>query len=400
MRKILFLTTQLIYPGTSGGTIASKRNFDSFYNNDYEIDLFFFSDEKTEIGVKKFEELYPRVHIHTTCNMNNKRSLGNLIKSFISGVPLNVYRNFNKLLKKQVEQYLENNVYDFIYCDHLEMAQYIPQAYLSKAMLYEHNAEYMIWKRYSTILKNPVLKFGVLLESLRFKKYELGICNKVGMVLAAPNDIKILSENKKRGNFEETYHLGDDRMLLLPPLTKNKEEIHLLFIGTMSWQANIDAVFWFRDKVLPLLVEKYPSIIFDVVGKWKDENLISQNKNQNIRYHGFVESTEPFFQKSLVFVCPLQFGSGMKVKNIEALYRGIPLVTTTIGAESIDLCDNYNSFIADDPKSFAKCIEKLIDSDELWYKLSINSRKLAEQKYTKKDAEFRLLSQINKLMAK
>ena len=71
-------------------------------------------------------------------------------------------------------------------------------------------------------------------------------------------------------------------------------------------------------------------------------------------------------------------------KNIEALYRGIPLVTTSVAAESIDLINNENAFITDKPEEFAECIEKLIESDDLWYKFSTNSRKIAEQKYTKK----------------
>ena len=398
-KNILFLTTILPFPGNSGGTIASKRNLDIFYENDYKICLVFFDNNSDKNDIKMFMEKYPKITIQNIFNNNNKRSIKNLIISLVKFIPLNIYRNNNKSLSKIIKQLLQKNDYYLIYCDHLEMFQYIPKSYHTKSILYEHNAEFMIWKRYARQLRNPILKIAVFVESLRYKHYELRVCEKAGITLAAPNDILILSRNSKHKNtYQETYHLGDDTLLLRPQLIKPKNEIHILFIGTMTWQANIDAVCWFEKKILPLLVKDYPQIIFDVVGKLKDDSLKKNNQNPNIIYHGFVESTEPFFQQSTAFVCPLQFGSGMKVKNIEALYRGIPLVTTTVGAESIDLHNGIDAFISDKPEIFASFITKLIQDDSLWDTVSKNARNLARSKYTKSQAEIKFLKQVESIV--
>lgn len=398
---ILFLTNLLPFPGNSGGTIATKRNLETLYNNNYNITLLFFSNYTKDEDIDLFKLKYPQINIWYMNNKNNKRNIKNLLISFLKFIPLNIYRNFNSTFLQKVNLLLSEKTFDIIYCDHLEMFQYIPEAYQKKTILYEHNAEFMIWKRYAERLKNPFFKIPVFLESLRYKKYELKICAKTGITLAAPNDLLILSKKAKhKDNFQETYHLGNDEMLSLPPLQKPQNDIHILFIGTMTWQANIDAIQWFENQVLPILTKKYPNIILDVVGKLKNDDLIEENKNPNIVYHGFVDSTEPFFLNSTVFICPLQFGSGMKVKNIEALYRGIPLVTTTIGAESIALENSVNAYITDDNKQFAMYIINLIEDSELWSKISTNARILANKKYTKKQAEEKLLSQINEIIKK
>lgn len=395
MLRIIFLTTQLLYPGKSGGTIVSRCSFDTFYNNGFDIHLFFFCNENDKIFLKQFLSEYGSVKIYLFNNYNNSRNIKNLVKSLFYQKPLNIFRNYSKILEKKLNDFIISNEIDFIFCDHLEMFQFIPRSCYKKTILYEHNAEYMIWRKYSKILRNPILKLAILFESLRYKKYEISNCSKAGMVLAAPNDLILLGKNENnKERFQETYHLGNDSLLLLPPLKKNKKKIHVLFIGSMTWQANIDAVKWFNKKVLPILVKRYPDIIFDVVGKWKNGDEMAKNKNPNVIYHGFVDDIEPFFQESIAFVCPLQFGSGMKIKNIEALYRGIPLVTTSIGAESIELVNGENAFIADEPKKFAKYIEILISSDTIWSRLSQESRKLAKEKYTKNDAKKRLLRQI------
>ena len=103
---------------------------------------------------------------------------------------------------------------------------------------------------------------------------------------------------------------------------------------------------------------------------------------KNIVYHGFVDDLEEYFQKATVFVCPLLFGSGMKIKIIEALYRGIPLVTTPIGAESIELENGKNSFVTNNSSEFADDVMKLFEKKDLWNSFKDNARITAKQYYT------------------
>lgn len=394
MKRILFLTNTLPFPGNSGGTKKTKMIIDNLVSLSYHIDLFFLllpSDNMSAVYAFK-KEYETKINISFVLNKNNKRNVFNYGKSLIKGRPLNVYRNYSKNLMKRITA-LSSDLYNIVFCDHIEMFQYIPKNMHSKTILHEHNAEYIIWSRYASIQGNCFIKLVLQFEATRYKKYELSCCKKAGKVLAAPDDILML-QTEKSSNFEITYHLGDDTLLNRPKLVYQKNQLRMLFIGTMTWEANIHGCNWFIQNVLPIVKKTYPSCNLDVIGKFNanDKKLLHCD---GVVYHGFVDDLEEYFQKDTVFICPLLFGSGMKIKVVEAMYRGIPIVTTTIGAENIKLRDGKNCYIADDKNDFASKIINLYEDKILWNTFSETSRQCARANYTWKDEINRITKVIN-----
>lgn len=380
MKKILFITNAMPYPGVSGGTRNTKLMLENFIKQGYSITLLFLLlPGYNENELQEFKTLYPNLNIYYFLNTNNRRSISNMFKSMLSFIPLNVFRNKCKELNSFIINYLENKETNIIFCDHLEMFQFIPKKFHYKTILREHNAEYQIWRRYAKDIKNPLIKAGVFFESWRIKKYELSACNKVKFVWAAPEDIKSITP-VITDKYRVSHIIGDDTMLSLPELNKPQDGFHILFIGTLTWEANINGVNWFIKECLPKILKKYPETVFDICGKYKDS--FSPNNTKNIVYHGFVDDLEEYFQKATVFICPLLFGSGMKIKIIEALYRGIPLVTTPIGAESIELENGKNSFVTNNSSEFADDVMKLFEKKDLWNSFKDNARITAKQYYT------------------
>lgn len=381
MESILFLTNLLPYPGKSGGTQTTLKKLDNFIKNGFDVTFVFMKTKETAEDVfNEFESLYSdKCHIYYEMNTNNVRSVSSITKSFFKGIPLNIFRNKSAALSSTVNNLIKENNYDVIFCDHLEMFQYVPSNIYSKTIMLEHNAEYMIWRRYAKQVKNPILKVGIFFESCRMKKYELNACEKVRFVIIAPSDKKYVSK-KDEDKFIDTYHPANDFMLQLPLPENNNDNLNLLFIGTMSWVANYQGVFWFIEKVLPHIVEKVPNTIFHVIGKFKGE--IPKLDNQNVILHGFVDDIEPYYKSSDIFVCPLLFGSGIKIKVLDTMYRGLPLVTTTVGAENLSLINGEHCFIEDDPQKMAEKILELYNNKGLAVLFANNSRELAKQNYT------------------
>ena len=381
MKSILFLTNLLPYPGKSGGTQTTLKKLDNFIKNGFDVTFVFMKTKDTsEEFFSEFISLYSeKCHIFYEVNSNNVRSIYSLVKSFLRGIPLNIYRNKSESLATTVNKLISKNSFDIIFCDHLEMFQYVPADVYPKTIMLEHNAEYMIWRRYAKQVKNPILKVGIFLESSRMKNYELTACKSVRFVIIAPSDKKYVSK-KDEDKFIDTYHPANDFMLQLPLPESNDDSLNLLFIGTMSWVANYQGVFWFIDKVLPHIVEKVPNTIFHVIGKFKGE--IPELENRNVILHGFVDDIEPYYRGSNIFVCPLLFGSGIKIKVLDAMYRGIPLVTTSVGAENLSLISGEHCFIDDNPKKMAEDILSLYKNRELALQFANKSRELAKQKYT------------------
>ena len=206
------------------------------------------------------------------------------------------------------------------------------------------------------------------------------------MVWAAPNDIDELEKiGISREKCRDTYHLGEDEMLEWPALQFADTEEAILFVGTLTWEANIDGLIWFISEVWPLLIAEKPELKFYIVGKNPDERLKSvASPYKTIEFTGFVKDLEPYHKKCRVFVIPLRFGSGIKVKLINALYRGIPAVTTAVGSEGLDAKIGYHLFESSTANQQASDILKLVEDEKVWTETSRNARELGS-KYTWKE---------------
>ncbi|MCP4602352.1 MAG: glycosyltransferase family 4 protein [Proteobacteria bacterium] len=129
-------------------------------------------------------------------------------------------------------------------------------------------------------------------------------------------------------------------------------KIHLVFLGDMAYEPNNDAVLWFANDVLPLITEELPNVVFEVIGGNPPADL--QNKLcGRVKFLGFVEDLSAALKNYDLFVAPIRFGSGTKLKILEAFAHGLPVVTTPIGSEGLYLVDGKHALIATSARDFA-----------------------------------------------
>jgi len=379
-KKILFLTPTLPFPPHSGGVIKSNKLVE-FLSNNYDLSVACLLKNDDSKHVKEFQQKY-KLHDFISLELNIERNAKNLILSNLQGIPLNLYRNKSTIFKQMIDKVA--NDYDVIFCDHYVMFQYIPKNYKGKIILHQHNCEYLIWKRYADIEKSIPKRIALLNQAYHIKKYEQKICKKSDIILAAPNDIdELVKIGADKNKFYETYHLGDDVLLNEPNLIFDETEKQLLYIGTLSWEANIDGLIWFFNEIWEKITQQHSDIKLYVVGKNPDARLQAfAVKDNRIILTGFIEDVEPLFKKSRIFITPLRFGSGIKVKVINSLYRGIPTVTTSVGTEGLKVKDGEHIYIKDNPIEYANAINTLLTNKDIWVKISTNARTIAHQYYT------------------
>lgn len=380
MLKILFITPQLPFPPHSGGTIKSNKLVEYFSMN-FELsiatllkggDINYLKDFKCRLKISEFisEEI------------SVPRNATSFLKSILQFTPLNVYRNKSKKLLREIISIVEK--YDIVFVDHFLMFQYIPSNYSGKIVLHQHNAEYIMWDRLSSIETNFLKKILLKFETNRIRKYEKRICEKSDSILAAPNDIEaLLALGGQPKKFYKTFHLGNEDYLANSDLQFDRAENSLMYVGTLSWEANVDGLIWFIEEAWGFLKQKNPGLKLYIIGKNPDIRLKKiVNSKQDIVLTGFVDDLEEYFQKCKVLVAPLRFGSGMKVKVLSAMSRGIPIVTTSVGAEGIDAVDMVHLAISDSTRGMAEKILELVENRVLWEKLAQESRSLSKEKYT------------------
>lgn len=373
------MTTQLPYPPVSGGTIKSFHLL-RHYNEKYKLRFACFLKNRDADQLEEFKLKVP-LESYKCIALNNKRSVINLLKSYLLSKSFNSFRNRSKNFKKIIET--EAALVDAIFVDHYEMFQYVPKDFAGKLIFHSHNAEFLLWRRMSILERNPIKKAILYIESIRVHKLEKSIISRSDIVFASPNDIAKFKESGIDSlNYARTYHLGNTALLKERPLDFSNSEKAMLFIGTLSWEPNVQGLLWFIKEVWPKLRKSEPDVVLYLVGDKADHRLKKYANAENIVFCGFIEDLEGYFQKSRLAIVPLQFGSGMKVKVLDFMYRGLPLVTTSVGAEGIELIDSEEAYIVDTPEEFASRISDLLRDELIWTNFSRRSRLKAKEKYT------------------
>jgi glycosyltransferase involved in cell wall biosynthesis len=155
----------------------------------------------------------------------------------------------------------------------------------------------------------------------------------------------------------------------------------LLFVGALAHRPNKDAVEYFVKDVLPLIRLSVPDVELVVVGRDVPSS-IRKLESDCVRITGPVPEVEPYLRDAAVYVAPLRFGSGIKLKILEALSHGKAVVTTPIGAEGIEMVHGKNCLIAERPDDFAASVVRLLRDKELRHNLSAAGRRMIEERHS------------------
>lgn len=160
-----------------------------------------------------------------------------------------------------------------------------------------------------------------------------------------------------------------------------EERAGLMFIGGFMHTPNEDGIVWFVESILPLVHQQLPDVHLYVVGSHPSERVKCLSSAQ-VTVTGYMEDVRPYFEKSRVFVSPLRYGAGVKGKIGQSMAFGLPVVTTSVGAEGMRLVDETNALIADDESVFAEKVTRLYQEKELWEKVSKNGLQSIQQNFS------------------
>ncbi|HGE72140.1 TPA: glycosyltransferase, partial [Candidatus Poribacteria bacterium] len=174
------------------------------------------------------------------------------------------------------------------------------------------------------------------------------------------------------------------------PMDMKEDESQIVFVGSMDWQPNEDAVLYFCDQIFPLIKSDIPNVKFYIVGSNPTERVLKLKNIDGVIVTGLVDDVRSYMSQSAVFVVPLRIGGGTRLKILQALAMKKAVVSTSIGCEGLGLKHNEHLLISDDPIEFAKSVTLLIKDRELRYGLGEKGRKLVEDQYDWKAISMKL----------
>jgi glycosyltransferase involved in cell wall biosynthesis len=384
--KILLLTQVLPYPPDSGPKVKTwnvlkylAERADEGYP--YEVTLVSFTRGDQSTDVAHLQRYCRSVHTVPMERSLMRDGLA-MTRSLFTGLPWMVVRDDRVGMRRLVDRLARKSSFDIVHADQLNMAQYALRVRGAFKVLDAHNALWLLYKRLAATMR-PGLKKWLLGRDWRLlKRYEGELVRSFDAVLAVTKE-------------DETSLLeaaGVDRDITVIPIAVDTDEVrplarqpdanHILHIGTMYWPPNIDGVRWFLREVYPIIRRQRPDVVFDIVGSRPPQSLQKISEaGVGINVTGYVTDPTPYLEQAGVFIVPLRAGGGMRVKILNALAQGLPVVSTSLGAEGIAVRNGEHILLADQPADFAAAVVSLLEDPALVARLSRNGRRLAEEVY-------------------
>ena len=298
---------------------------------------------------------------------------------FPSTVPAGVWSTISRNLLHRALRMIREGDYDIVQLEHSYlawMAPYIRREFPDKMLIMDaHNIEYRIlelWNEY-----NPSSEMRLKADALRVWEHRVWKWFD-GIVTISAEERDIISGIS---GSEHAYHvpIAVDVSRYVP-VDDTEKTLDILYIGTMEWYPNVQGLVWFLDEVMPRIEKIRPGTTFSIIGSGlQSQQLINSVKgNPNVTFLGFQPDDVSFLHSAKVFVVPLWIGAGARLKIPTAWAAGVPVVSTSLGAEGNGAVHGENILIADDPERFAECVLKALDDEDVRSKLIANASAFAD----------------------
>jgi glycosyltransferase involved in cell wall biosynthesis len=389
---ILILTPELPHPANSGGTIKTASVLD-YLKRRHDVHVLCFRRHPLTEAQASWCVNSQEVG---TLPLNRGRTPLNLARSYLRRLPLSVERNRSARMRELVSERLRERVYDAVFVDGWLMAQYLPEGFAGLTLLHGHNAEYVMWRRQAEREGNPLLRALIALEYRRVSRYEASILPRFDAVFAVSEaDRQALIELGARPErLRLLPNLPDPALLERPTLTYAATEPLILYFGTLSWQPNLQGLAYLLRTVFPLVRQRLPEVRLVIAGREAPPWLRRlARRTAGVEFLGPVEDAEPLYLRARLFVEASRSGGGTRLKVLNALARGLPVVASPEGAEGLNLVTGEHLLVADDPQSMAEAVVRLMVDAELWRSLSENGRALVRRRYLAETA-YRPLDEV------
>lgn len=382
--KILILSHKPPYPAIDGGCVAIKNMANNLLELGYEVRILSLSTFKHPFVKKAFPEGFIEKTKFKSVEIDTKLNIIDAFSNLVTSDSYNVSRFFSAEVEEKLVEILQQYSPNVVLIESLFMTPYMrcinehdPSI---KIVLRSHNLEYLIWQRHKDNSNNPLKKVYLSILVSQLQKYEFDILNHVDGIMAISHLDKAhyLEEAKIKTPLEviplginiESENLHD---------VKKKAFFHL---GAMDWEPNIQGMHWFLKDVWPLILEKAPDTTLTLGGKNIDTyNLPEFAVNKNVIIVPEVKVAKDFMKSNGIMLVPITIAGGIRIKIIEGMSYGVPVVSTTTGAEGINAADGVEIMIGEDALEMAEKALELLNNTELLSSVQENGLEFAKSHF-------------------
>ena len=287
-------------------------------------------------------------------------------------------------MQAAIEEAAREERCDLLICDFLTPSVNMPPrgTLAVPTILFQHNVESLIWKRTAQNATGLVRQTYFRDQWRRIRDFEAKAGAAFdGVVTVSEDDAAILRNEFGLKNVLGAVPTGVDTEHF-QAVQGDRAPHSLVFLGSMDWMPNIDAVQWFADSIFPLIAREFPDATLTIVGRNPTAAVRALAEGDpRVRVTGTVDDVRPFLAAAEATIVPLRVGGGTRIKIFEAMATGIPVVSTRIGAEGLPLAHDRDILLADTPEEFAASVGRLFRSADLRQQIGQAGLSLVREKF-------------------
>jgi glycosyltransferase involved in cell wall biosynthesis len=384
--RVLLLTQVLPYPPDSGPKIKTYYVL-KYLSEQHDVTLVsFVRDSDKPEHIHHLETLCERV-ITVPIERSAIQDLRFLGKSLWTNDPWMMLRDERPAMRRVLADLAAGTDFDVVHADQTNMGQYALPFTRSRKVLDLHNALWMLYKRLAET--SPITdpkKFILMRDWPLLKQYEGELCRQFDAVTAVTEEDRLLLQQAGAQNDITVIPIAidtDEQAFI----TRRPTVPHIVHVGTMYWPPNINGIHWFLEEIYPQIKSQVADVRCTLIGSRPPDSIIQRSQaDRTLTVTGYVEDTLPFLEDSSMMIVPLQAGGGMRVKILNALSQGIPMVRTSVGCEGIKVQHEHDILIGDTPSEFAQACVRLLTDFDLNQQITRAGRQTAVQHYDYRQA--------------
>lgn len=359
--RILWVKADKLLPVHNGGNIRTYHVL-RFLSSRHQ--LTFFSYYGGELDREYERELQQQLPGSVAvCTGERERSGFSRGLDYLSrlpdAAPYAVSRFSQPIVKRQLADYFGRHRFDVTVCDFLDAAVNFPERLDIPSVLFQHNVESEIWRRHAETAANPVRKAICGMEYRKMLRYEESTVRRFHHVVAVSESDRALMARWVSPDRVTVVPTGVDLAQYSPAPDPSETAPLVTFVGAMDWEPNIDGVDYFCREIWPSILAEVPEARFRIVGR-NPGRRVQRWASETVEVTGPVASVVEHLRQSAVVVVPLRIGGGTRLKIYEAMAAAKPVVSTTIGAEGLDVKHGRDIILADDVRSFSQAAVMLL----------------------------------------
>ena len=365
MMKILWVKANKILPVHSGGDLRSFNILRQLAELG-EVVFFSYYDglADTEYERKLQGQLPGSVCVSTGRRENSRMARGvDYLRRLPGTAPYAVSRFASGKVRRRLKTCLALQP-DVVVCDFLDAAINFPDKLAIPSVLFQHNVESEIWRRHAANADNGAKKLLYGFEFSKMLRYEQRAVRRFDHVIAVSEHDKKLMAAWVKPERVTVVPTGVDTEQFSPGNPADREKPLVVFVGAMDWEPNVDAVKYFCADIWPLVRAKVPEAQFRIVGRNPDRR-VQALAQSSVEVTGRVASVVDHLREAAVVVVPLRVGGGTRLKIYEAMATGKAVVSTTVGAEGLDVHHGKDVMLADSAEGFAESVITLLTDAQL-----------------------------------